>query len=295
MGRAAVGGMEQPEWARLWGAATRTRGFQGRILGCHKSTVPLSNGTHRQEWGFPCSLFPNLWLLPPWTLWEAPTQAGLHSLALAPAPPIWASSCAPTTPRWFWEQMPVGVHAQRWDWNHSWDPGAVQLRKQSRDPSPWLHKLQIYKSTAGSVKSASTEHVNKQLVLPWLGHKCTWQLWVLWVFIAGAGSGPGVGCLNSTHSRHRCLAATVLGSHSSGSVLVALWKTKCERHRGWLPVSHGNVGVESSANYSVRCKPTKWVKSDTTEYTHRWPGPVEEYSAASLPVGACQSRLPHSA
>ena len=79
-------------------------------------------------------------------------------------------------PRWFWEQMPVVVHAQKWDWNHSWDPGAVQLRKQSWNLSLWLHKVQIYNFTASFVNSASVEHFNEQLVLPWLGCICTQQL-----------------------------------------------------------------------------------------------------------------------
>ena len=59
--------------------------------------------------------------------------------------------------------------------------------------------------------------------------------------------------------------------------------------------THGYRGAKGSANNSVLCEPAQWMKGDIAEYTHRWTGPVEEYSVASLPVRALQSRLPHTA
>lgn len=36
------------------------------------------------------------------------------------------------------------AHSQRWGWNHSWDPGAVWLRKQGWNLSMWLREPWIY-------------------------------------------------------------------------------------------------------------------------------------------------------
>ena len=160
----------QPEWAGLWEAATRS--LQGRTLGCHKSV----NGTQRR------SVASILAFSPPLAIAPMDSMTGSHTGRPAqpgpcPSPlPFGQALVLQPPPWWFWEQMPVVVHAQRWDWNHSWDPGVVQLRKQSWNLSLWLHKLQIYNSTVSFVNSASMEHFNKQLVLPWLGRICTQQL-----------------------------------------------------------------------------------------------------------------------
>ena len=57
-------------------------------------------------------------------------------------------------------------HTQRCGLNHTWAPGAMQLRKKGWYLSSQLHKPQIDTPATGFVNSVPTEHLNRQQVLP---------------------------------------------------------------------------------------------------------------------------------
>ena len=40
--------------------------------------------------------------------------------------------------------QPLEEHVQRWGWNHSWAPGAMQLKQKSWNLSSWPQELQIH-------------------------------------------------------------------------------------------------------------------------------------------------------
>ena len=170
------------------------------------------------------------------------------------------------------QQALGATHSQRWSWNHSWNPGAVWLRKQGWNLSTWLHEPWIYLHLCIWLCKFGTYGTSKWTKDPpcSLDTSDFSNYGLCGCMPMGTSPGQGLSCLHSFQSGSRFINTAALGPDFSGFALVALWKQALRGTRANCQHSHDWDGAEHCANRNVLCEFEKWMKGNPTEHTHWW-------------------------